>query len=157
MEIILLNVGKTSTKWINQGIDIYVERLKYYIKYKNIEVPDIKNAGKLNQQQQKTEEGKLILKNISKEDYVILLDEKGKMMDSVENSEYLQNIFNKSFKRLVYVIGGPFGFSKEVYDRADTMLSLSKMTFPHEFVKLIFLEQLYRAMTIIKGESYHHI
>lgn len=156
MEIVLLVVGETSTPYIVRGIDEYMSRLKRYISYSVITIPDVKNSGKLTALQQKDVESEQILSRIEKSDYLVLLDERGKMLTSLEFAEYLQKKMASGLKRLVYVVGGPYGFGQKVYDRADALLSLSKMTFTHEMVRLFFSEQLYRAMTILRGEPYHH-
>ena len=119
-------------------------------------IPDLKNRKALNEEQQRIAEGELILKQLGKGDQVILLDERGKSLSSVEFAKFLQKKMNSGIKQLVFIIGGPYGFSKEVYDRSNDTISLSKMTFSHQMVRVFFAEQLYRAFTIIRGESYHH-
>lgn len=156
MDIILLTVGKTTTNYINTGIEEYSKRLRRYISFSFKSIPDIKNTRKLSESQQKTEEGKLILSELSAFDQVILLDERGEMFTSRGFSEFIQKGMLGGKKRMVFIVGGPYGFSQEVYSRADTKLSFSKMTFSHEMIRLFFTEQLYRAMTILKGEPYHH-
>lgn len=156
MEILLISVGKTNMPFVANGIDEYYGRLKRYITYKIICLPDIKNARKLTTEQQKEAEGKVILDVLSASDHVILLDERGRQYKSLEFADMLQQKMASGLKRLVFIIGGPYGFSKDVYDRGDSMLSLSKMTFNHEMVRLFFTEQIYRAMTILRGEPYHH-
>lgn len=156
MDIILLTVGKTTTNYINTGIEEYIKRLRRYISFSFKSIPDIKNTRKLSESQQKTEEGKLILSELSAFDQVILLDERGEMFTSRGFSEFIQKGMLGGKKRMVFIVGGPYGFSQEVYSRADTKLSFSKMTFSHEMIRLFFTEQLYRAMTILKGEPYHH-
>lgn len=156
MEIILLTVGKTTQNFVIAGIEEYAKRLKRYIPYRIEYIPDIKNTKSLTSDVQKEKEGELILNNLSSADYCILLDEHGKEYTSVDFSIYLQKVMASGRKRAVFVVGGPYGFSQSVYARADAKLSLSKMTFTHEMIRLFFTEQLYRAMTILKGEPYHH-
>ena len=149
-------VGKTDSNIFSEAIDIYVGRLKHYITFEPVVIPDIKNTKKLTEEQQKKLEGDCILKLIQPGDTVVLLDEAGKEMRSVEFAEWMRRKMNATSRKLIFVIGGPYGFSKEVYERADEKISLSKMTFSHQMVRLIFVEQLYRAMTILNGEPYHH-
>lgn len=156
MQIKLLAIGKTDNKQLQQLMDDYQKRLGHYIKFNLEIIPDIKNAKNLSEAQQKQKEGELILGKISKSDALILLDENGKQMDSVGFSQYLQKHMNSGIKQLVFVIGGPYGFSKEVYQQAQGKLSLSKMTFSHQMVRLFFIEQLYRGFTILRNEPYHH-
>lgn len=156
MEILLLTVGKTNTGYLLTGIDEYCKRLKHYVPFTIKALPDIKNTRKLTESQQKEEEGKLILSELSSSDLTVLLDEKGKMFTSREFAEFIQKGMAGGKKRMVFVVGGPYGFSQEVYSRAETKISLSKMTFSHEMVRLFFTEQIYRAMTILRGEPYHH-
>lgn len=156
MKIALLTVGKTDRDWVKQGIDIYVSRLKHYIPFSIIEIPELKNVSALSKDQIKTREGELILKNVRPTDDVILLDEHGKEFTSVEFAKILQDKISYVGKDIVFVIGGAYGFSQPVYDRANSKISLSRMTFSHQMVRAIFTEQLYRAFTIIKGEPYHH-
>lgn len=156
MEIILLTVGKTTQNFVIAGIEEYAKRLKRYIPYRIECIPDIKNTKSLTSDVQKEKEGELILNNLSSADYCILLDEHGKEYTSVDFSIYLQKVMASGRKRAVFVVGGPYGFSQSVYARADAKLSLSKMTFTHEMIRLFFTEQIYRAMTILKGEPYHH-
>lgn len=156
MEIVLLTVGKTNMSFVSNGIDEYCSRLKRYIPYKIVCLPDIKNSRKLTFEQQKEAEGKALLEALLQSDFVILLDERGKQYKSLEFADMLQQKMASGLKRLVFVIGGPYGFSKSVYDRGNSLLSLSKMTFNHEMVRLFFTEQVYRAMTILRGEPYHH-
>lgn len=156
MKITLLTVGKTDKDWIRQGIDVYTSRLKHYIPFSIVEIPELKNVSALSKEQIKTREGELILKNIRPADDVIILDEKGKEYTSVEMAKVIQEKITYSGKDIVYVIGGAYGFSDAVYKRADSKLSLSRMTFSHQMVRVIFAEQIYRAFTIIKGEPYHH-
>ncbi len=156
MKITLLTVGKTDIRWINEGLEVYSSRLRHYLPFEIKEIAELKNAGSLSKEQIKTLEGKLILRNIKISDEVILLDERGKEMRSVEFATFLEKRVVAGIKELVFVIGGAYGFSSEVYERANGQISLSKMTFSHQMVRTIFAEQLYRACTIIKGESYHH-
>lgn len=156
MEIVLLSVGKISSSWIQQGIELYEKRIVRYIKFSSVIIPDIKNSKSLSIENIKEEEGKIICSNFNQSDYVVLMDEKGKEHTSRGFAEWVQKQMNTGRKRLVLVIGGPYGFSQEVYSRADSMIALSKMTFTHEMAKLLLSEQIYRAMTILKGEPYHH-
>ena len=156
MKITLLTVGKTDRDWVKQGLDIYVSRLKHYIPFNMVEIPELKNVSSLSKDQIKTREGELILKNIRPTDDVILMDEHGREYTSVEFARVLQEKISYTGKDMVFVIGGAYGFSPEVYSRANSKISLSKMTFSHQMVRAIFAEQLYRAFTIMKGEPYHH-
>lgn len=156
MRITLLTVGRTDKDWVRQGLDIYVSRLKHYIPFGIVEIPELKNVSALTKDQIKTKEGELILKNIRPGDDVILLDERGKEYSSVELAKIIQDKISYVGKDIVYVIGGAYGFSEAVYKRADSKLSLSRMTFSHQMVRAIFAEQIYRAFTIMKGEPYHH-
>lgn len=156
MEIILLTIGKTTRDYVNKGIDDYMQRLKRYIPFKIIALPDIKTSKAVTNERQKEKEGELILNFFSLSDYCILLDERGSEYTSVLFASKLQKIMSSGRKRAIFVIGGPYGFSQQVYDRADEKISLSKMTFTHEMIRLFFTEQVYRAMTILKGEPYHH-
>lgn len=156
MKIALLTVGKTDRDWVKQGLDIYVSRLKHYIPFSIIEIPELKNVSSLSKEQIKNKEGELILKNIKPSDEMILLDERGKMFSSLEFAGFIQDRMTYAGKNIVFVIGGAYGFSDEVYSRASSKISLSKMTFSHQMVRAIFAEQIYRAFTIIKGEPYHH-
>ena len=156
MKITLLTVGKTDRDWVKQGLDIYVSRLKHYIPFSITEIPELKNVSALSREQIKAKEGELILKNVKPADNLVLLDERGKEYSSVEFAKVLQDKINYEGKDIVFVIGGAYGFSDAVYARANSKLSLSKMTFSHQMVRTIFTEQLYRAFTIMKGEPYHH-
>ena len=156
MKIALLTVGKTDRDWVKQGLDIYVSRLKHYIPFSIIEIPELKNVSALTKDQIKTREGELILKNIKPTDEVILLDEHGKEYSSVEFAKIIQDRISYGGKDMFFVIGGAYGFSEPVYKRANSKISLSRMTFSHQMVRAIFAEQLYRAFTIIRGEPYHH-
>ena len=156
MEIELLTVGKTHIGFVEEGIAEYTRRLKHYIPYSIKAIPDIKNAAKMDNAKQKEAEGLKILESISTSDYVILLDERGRQYTSMEFASFIEKQMNAGRRKVLFVVGGPYGFSQAVYDRADSLLSLSKMTFNHEMVRLFFTEQIYRAMTILRGEPYHH-
>ena len=156
MQIKLLAIGKTNNKQLQQLIEDYQKRLSHYIKFSLEIIPDLKKTKNLTETQLKQKEGELILNKISNTDVLILLDENGKQLNSVEFSNYLQKHMNSGIKQLVFVIGGPYGFSQEVYNKAQGKLSLSKMPFLHQMVRLFFIEQLYRGFTILKGEPYHH-
>jgi 23S rRNA (pseudouridine1915-N3)-methyltransferase len=156
MNIRLLAIGKTDNKALQSLIDDYTKRLSFYIKFELEVIPDIKNAKNLSESQQKEKEGELILSRISATDQLILLDENGKMFSSVGFSEELQKKMNAGIKTLVFVIGGPYGFSDAVYAKSQGKISLSQMTFSHQMVRLFFIEQLYRGFTILRNEPYHH-
>ncbi len=156
MKICLLVVGKTDAAYIRAGIEEYEKRLIHYVPYEMKILPDVKNSKNLTEELQKEKEAELILAQLQAGDWVVLLDEKGKQFDSVGFSEFVAQKMLKGLKRLVFVIGGPYGFAQAVYREASEKISLSKMTFSHQMVRMIFTEQLYRAMTIMKGEPYHH-
>ncbi|NRB61348.1 MAG: 23S rRNA (pseudouridine(1915)-N(3))-methyltransferase RlmH [Winogradskyella sp.] len=156
MNIKLITIGKTDNKNLQSLIEDYVKRLSHYIKFEFDIVPDIKNTKHLSESQQKEKEGDLLLSKTQNSDVLILLDENGKQTDSVAFAKYLQKHMNSGIKTLVFVIGGPYGFSDALYKRANGKLSLSKMTFSHQMVRLFFIEQLYRGFTILKNEPYHH-
>ncbi|OYQ33127.1 23S rRNA (pseudouridine(1915)-N(3))-methyltransferase RlmH [Flavobacterium cyanobacteriorum] len=156
MNIKLLAIGKTDNKNLQQLMDDYMKRLSFYIKFELEVIPDIKNVKNLSEAQQKEKEGEMILAKLSPTDKLILLDENGKSFSSVAFSAELQKKMNSGIKTLVFVIGGPYGFSDAVYGKAQGRVSLSAMTFSHQMVRLFFIEQLYRAFTILKGEPYHH-
>jgi len=156
MKIKLLAIGKTDDKNLQTLIDTYQNRLKHYINFQLEVIPDIKNVKNLSQQQQKEKEGELILKKLSPTDQLVVLDEKGKEFRSIEFSSFLQKKMNSGIKQLVFVIGGPYGFSEAVYKKTQGKISLSKMTFSHQMIRLFAVEQLYRAFTILKNEPYHH-
>lgn len=156
MKIILLTIGKTNVKYLQDGIDIYVNRLRHYIPFEYKNIPDIKTTKGLTQEKQKELEGELFFNYISPGDTVVLLDERGKEMTSREFSTYIDRKMVTVVKNLIFAIGGPYGFSDKMYNRANEKISLSRMTFSHEMVRLFFIEQVYRAMTILKGEPYHH-
>lgn len=155
MKVTLLLVGKTQNEHFIAGIKDYVSRIEHYLPFTITTIPELKNTKNLSEEQQKAREGELILKEVQAADTLVLLDEHGKEFRSVEYAQWIQKKQNTA-KRLVFVIGGPYGFSEDVYKRANEKISLSKMTFSHQMVRLIFVEQLYRACTIIKGEPYHH-
>jgi 23S rRNA (pseudouridine1915-N3)-methyltransferase len=156
MTIKLVCVGKTDKRELEDLINIYSERLQHYIKFELEVIPDLKKTKNLDENQQKNKEGDLILSGTQNSDFLVLLDEDGKQYDSVAFSEYIQKRMNTGLKRLIFVIGGPYGFSDAVYTRANGKVSLSKMTFSHQMVRLFATEQLYRAFTILKNEPYHH-
>jgi 23S rRNA (pseudouridine1915-N3)-methyltransferase len=156
MKITLLIVGKTEDAYLKEGIDKYLKRLKHYTKIEVAEITELKNTKALTQEQQKAKEAELILKKITALDYVILLDEKGIEVSSSQFAAYIDKKAVGSVANLVFIVGGPYGFDQTVYQRANDKLSLSRMTFSHQMVRLFFVEQLYRAFTIIKGEPYHH-
>jgi len=156
MTIKLLAIGKTDNKDLQALIDDYQKRLGFYIKFEFEIIPDLKKVKNLSEDQQKQKEGELILNKLSNTDVLILLDENGKQFDSVGFSNYLQKHMNSGAKRIVFVIGGPYGFSPDVYQKANGKISLSKMTFSHQMIRLFVIEQLYRGFTILKNEPYHH-
>lgn len=156
MKITFLTIGKTEDKYLLEGMEKYLKRLKHYIPFKVLELPELKNTKNLSQEQQKTREAELIFKNISNTDQLILLDENGTNLSSLQFSGFLNKKMIGSVQHLVFVVGGPYGFSNDVYNRAHEKISLSKMTFSHQMVRLFFIEQVYRAFTIMKGEPYHH-
>lgn len=156
MKIVFVLTGKTNHPLFLNIEEEYRKRLKHYIQMEQVVIPELKNTKSLTQNEQKTKEGELILKQIEPTDDVVLLDENGKSFSSVKFAAEIEKKMQSSTKRLIFVVGGPYGFSEAVYQRANSMLSLSEMTFSHQMVRMIFLEQLYRAFTIIKGEPYHH-
>ena len=156
MTIKLLAIGKTDHRDLQSLIDEYQKRLTFYIKFEFEIIPDLKKVKHLSENQQKQKEGELIINKLHTSDVLILLDENGKQFDSVGFSQYLQKHMNSGIKRLVFVIGGPYGFSPEVYQKAQGKVSLSKMTFSHQMIRLFVIEQLYRGFTILKNEPYHH-
>lgn len=155
MKTQLIQVGKTTDKHFQICINDYVKRISHYMPLEIITIPELKNTKNISEKQQKDAEGELILKQIQSGDILVLLDEHGKQLRSVEFARWLEQKRN-TVRKLFFVIGGPYGFSQSVYERADEQLSLSKMTFSHQMIRLVFTEQLYRACTIIKGEPYHH-
>lgn len=156
MKITLIAIGKTEDKYLIEGIEKYLNRLKHYINFNVVVIPDVKNTKNLTEAQQKTKEAELILKQLNNSDVVVLLDEKGKKYTSVQYSQYINKQMVGSVQNLVFVIGGPYGFDESIYKRANSSISLSDMTFSHQMVRLFFVEQLYRAFTILKNEPYHH-
>ena len=156
MKILLIVVGKTDQKWLSEGIDQYVERLSHFGQFEMQVIPDIKNTKNMDQNTQKIREGELILNLLQPSDDVWLLDDKGREMTSAETASWLHKRMAQSTKRLVFIIGGPYGFSPDVYNRVPGRLSLSRMTFSHQMVRLIFVEQLYRAFSILNNLPYHH-
>lgn len=156
MKITLLTVGKTDIKWVAEGLEMYVSRLRHYIPFELQEIPELKNVSALSHEQIKVREGELILKNIHTGDFVVLLDEHGREFRSLEFSSWMEERMSRTGRDMVFVIGGAYGFSEAVYSRADFKISLSRMTFSHQLVRTVFVEQLYRAMTIMRGEPYHH-
>lgn len=156
MKICLLVVGKTCHNYLSSGIDDYSRRISFYCPFSIQYLADAKNTRNITSAQQKEAEGNTILSALEKSDYVVLLDERGKEFKSMEFSAYIEKKMQTVQKRLVFIVGGPYGFSKDVYDRANEKISLSKMTFPHDMIRLIFTEQLYRAFSIIHNEPYHH-
>ena len=156
MTIKLLVVGKTDVSLLEKIIEDYRKRLQFYIKFEIEIIPDLKNTKNISQEEQKNKEGVLLLKQIAHNDLLILLDEKGKEYTSMEFASYLQKIMNTGTKQCIFVIGGPYGFSEKVYQRANSTCSLSKMTFSHQIIRLFFVEQLYRAFTILNNEPSHH-
>jgi len=156
MKICLLVIGKTDEEYLRKGLEIFMKRIPHYILFEMKIIPDIKNSKSLSEDQQKEREGELILLQIQSSDELFLLDEQGMEFSSVDFARFLEKKMISGIKRLVFVIGGPYGFSSTIYSRANGKISLSKMTFSHQMVRLIFMEQLYRAFTILKGEPYHH-
>jgi 23S rRNA (pseudouridine1915-N3)-methyltransferase len=156
MKILLLVIGKTDEDYLITGIKKYVGRLGHYVSFEMKEIPDIRNRKTLSEEQQKKAESFLLLQQMQPGDHVVLLDENGCTYTSVAFAENLEKLMASGAKRIVFVIGGPYGFAQEVYDKANAKMSLSAMTFSHQMVRLIFVEQLYRAFTILKGEPYHH-
>ena len=155
MKTLLILVGKTNDKHFQAGISDYVERIGHYMPFDIVTIPELKNTKNLSEEQQKTMEGELILKQLQASDTLVLLDEHGKELRSIELAKWLEQK-QQTARRLVFAIGGPYGFSEAVYKRANEQLSLSRLTFSHQMVRLVFTEQIYRACTIIKGEPYHH-
>jgi len=156
MTIKVLTIGKTDNKHLKMLIDDYTKRLSHYIKFEFEIIPDLKKAKNLSETQQKQKEGELIVSKLNPTDVLVLLDENGKQFDSLQFSNYLQKHMNSGIKQLVFAIGGPYGFSHDVYNKAQAKISLSKMTFSHQMVRLFIIEQLYRGFTILKNEPYHH-
>ncbi len=156
MKVIVYHIGKTSEKYLRQGEEIYAKRLKHYLPIVTEVIPDIRNAGKLPPEELKKLEGEAILQRLKPADGLILLDERGKQFTSLQLATWMDKQLQRPYQRLIFVVGGAFGFSEAVYERANGQLSLSKMTFSHQMIRLFFAEQLYRAMTILRGEKYHN-
>ena len=156
MKITLLSIGKTDHQALAQLIEEYRKRTNFYLSFEIETVSDIKNTKNLSEREQKIKEGAQLLKALQPSDYVVLLDDKGKHLSSVEFAQFIEKKMHSVPKRMVFVVGGAYGFSEEMYARANEKLSLSKMTFTHQMVRLVFVEQLYRAMTILNNEPYHH-
>lgn len=156
MKITLLVIGKTEDKYLKEGIEKYTKRLKHYINFSIVEIPELKNTKSLTEEQQKAKEAELIRKQLSSTDQLILLDEKGEEYTSSQFSAFLNKKMIASVQNLVFVVGGPYGFDPSIYQQASGKISLSRMTFSHQMVRLFFAEQIYRAFTILKGEPYHH-
>lgn len=156
MKTTLIQVGKTTSSDFQKIIDEYVKRLSHYTSFTTLTIPELKNTKALTPEQQKQMEGEQILKNMQDSDYVVLLDEHGKEYRSIELAAWIEKKQLAGTRNLIFVIGGPFGFSPSVYNRANEKLSLSKLTFSHQMIRILFTEQLYRAFTIINGEKYHH-
>nr|WP_286849039.1 23S rRNA (pseudouridine(1915)-N(3))-methyltransferase RlmH [Proteiniphilum sp. UBA5218] len=156
MKVVLLSLGKTDEDFYAQAMEIFRKRLSHYLPFDMEFVPDVKNTKNLSEKEQKNLEGEALLNRIQQGDYVVLLDDKGNQYSSVEFSRFIEKKLYSVPKRLIFVVGGPYGFPDEVYRRANEKLSLSRMTFTHQMVRLVFVEQLYRAMTILNGEPYHH-
>lgn len=156
MKICLIVIGKTDEEYLQKGLAIFLKRIPHYTVFEMKVIADIKNSKNLSEEQQKEKEGELILQQIISSDELILLDEQGLDASSIEFARFLEKRMLSGIKRLVFAIGGPYGFAENVYSRANGKISLSKMTFSHQMVRLIFIEQLYRAFTILKGEPYHH-
>lgn len=157
MKISLLTVGKTNYPFVAEGCTLYFNRLKHYCKFEFVELEDVKKAGKLSPDQLKIKEGDKILNRLDKQDFVVLLDEKGQSFDSVQFAAWIEQKQTQSTGHVFFIVGGAYGFSPAVYERANLKLRLSKMTFSHQIIRAIFAEQLYRAFTIIKGEPYHNV
>lgn len=156
MKIQLLQIGKTSEEYLLTGISVYEKRLKGYIPFVSETIPYVKNGASLSQDIVKQKEGELILSKLKADDWIVLLDERGKSYTSLEFAGQMQHLMNQGMKQIVFVIGGAYGFSEDVYSRANQKLSLSKMTFSHQIIRLLFAEQLYRAFSIINRHPYHH-
>ena len=156
MKILLLTIGNTDKKYMKEGIDDYVKRLSFYLPFEIKVIPDLKNRSTLSEDLQKEKEGLLILNQVLSGDFLILLDERGTEFSSLEFSKWIEKKMIAGIRQLVFVIGGPYGFSKMVYQRSDFKIAMSQLTFSHQMVRMIFVEQIYRAMTIIKNEPYHH-
>ena len=156
MHITLLTVGKTDIPWVREGLNVYTSRLAHYVPFSLVEIPELRCVSALDKEQIKQKEGELILKALKPRDEVILLDERGVQLTSVEFAAKISDKMSRVGRDLVFVVGGAYGFSPQVYSRSDWKISLSAMTFSHQMVRTIFAEQLYRAFTIMRGEPYHH-
>lgn len=156
MKIVLMMTGRTRSNWLSEGIEVYMKRLRHYIPIEIMVLPDIKTTKGMTQEKQKELEGEAMLKRFGGGDHVILLDERGEELTSRQLSERLDRLMASVQNNIFFVIGGPYGFSESVYERADKKLSFSRMTFSHEMIRLLLVEQIYRAMTILRGEPYHH-
>lgn len=156
MDIELITVGKTTIDFVQKGIAEYAGRLRHYVPFRIVELPDARKGKGISAEKQKELEGEIILSRLQPSDYVVLLDERGREYSSIEFSAFVEKQMIAGRKRLVFIVGGPYGFSEAVYSRGDSKLSLSRMTFNHEMVRMFFTEQIYRAMTILRGEPYHH-
>lgn len=156
MIITLIAIGKTDSNSLQALIDEYSKRLKHYVRFELVFLPDIRHSKNMSENEQKKKEGDLIISRLKKTDILILLDENGTNFNSIKFADYIQKHMNSGIKNLVFAIGGPYGFSKEIYDRAKGKVSLSKMTFSHQMIRLFITEQLYRAFTILRNEPYHH-
>lgn len=156
MKVELLVIGKTAFPYLTEGIEIYQKRLKHYVPFCLTILPDVKNARKMNQEELKRKEGELMLKKLEPNDQLYLFDERGKTYTSVQFSRFFAQQMQASHKRIVFAVGGAFGFSAAVYQRANGQISLSKMTFSHQMIRLFVVEQIYRALTILRGEPYHN-
>ncbi|MBW7868556.1 MAG: 23S rRNA (pseudouridine(1915)-N(3))-methyltransferase RlmH [Brumimicrobium sp.] len=156
MKVKLIYIGKTGKSFLVEGEKYYTEKVKKYIPFEVLELPDVKNAKSRTENEIKELEGIAILEKVKSSDYLVLLDENGKEYNSIDFSVYLQKQFNSGNQVLIFVVGGPYGFSKQLYERANAKISLSKLTFSHQMVRMFFLEQLYRGLSILKNEPYHH-
>lgn len=156
MKVELWLLGNTSFDYIKEGVQIYEKRLKHYLSFNMSVIPDLKNRKKRSEEEIKQKEGEAILKKLQKDDWLILLDERGKQFSSLEFATYMEQLLQRSSKRIIFLIGGAYGFSKAVYNRANAKISLSKMTFSHQMVRLFVIEQIYRAMAILNNLPYHH-
>ena len=155
MKVKLLMIGKTQESYITEGFELYNKRIVHYLPFEEFTIPTLRDTKNMKDAEVKQKEGELFLKNLREDDFVVLLDERGKQYDSVEFAGFIQQRMNMATKTLIFTVGGAFGFSEEVYKRANYKISLSKMTFSHQIIRLIFMEQLYRAFSIINGEPYH--
>ncbi len=156
MKIQLYQIGKTSFSFVQEGEKIYGDRIRRFTKFEQVTIPNLKKSNKLSEVDIRKKEGEMILQKVSQKDYLVLLDDKGKTYTSLEFAQYIKEKQNYSSKNLVFLIGGAYGFSEAVYQRADAKISLSAMTFSHQIIRVVFLEQLYRAFSILKGGPYHH-